>query len=166
MHCHHVVCLSVLRSLVGDNPGSKTNASSFRVLTVHSMSRRKTIPSLTHVEPHVSPSCPWCFCLLICSRFNSGCKRCPGHSWVNFTFSLFRSAAAPLRQGTPPPPSKCLPTRAPYMFEDTRICNRKDNPPLWSAKSGFFLMFISNYKLFSYGRFTLSVSAGQTYFFR
>lgn len=51
-------------------------------------------------------------------------------------------------------------------LEETQICNRKDDPPLWSARSGFFLLFISNYKLFSYRSFTFSVSAGQIYFSR
>lgn len=65
----------------------------------------------------------------------------------------------------PTPSPKCLPTHTPE-YEDTRICNRKDNPPLWSARSGFFIMFISNDKLFSYMTFSFSASAGQIYFFR
>lgn len=175
MHCHHVD--SVLCSLVGDNPASHTNASIFRLLLVHSMSCSHDIHVLNLMSRLNVPRCFRFFVYhVIC--FNGGCKRRAGHSWVTFTFSMFRSAAAPLRQlwshtleqqHHPPPPSppKCLPAHpTPYAFEDTRICNRKDNPPLWSARNGFFLMFISNYKLFSYSRFTFSVSAGQIYFFR
>lgn len=61
---------------------------------VHSVSHRKTVPLLTRVEPHVSPSCPLMRLFFFFLTFEiRACRR------VTRSFSVFRSAAAPLRQG-------------------------------------------------------------------
>lgn len=140
---------------------------------MHLMSRRNAIPSLTRAERLSLMSCVGVLQnparlreLLYPSPYMV--HRSPR---VYFHIQCIQNHCcySPLRQGQLP--SHTLKRRlqtSPHsaQFEETQICNRKDNPPLWSTRCGFFLLFISNYKLFSYRSFTFSVSAGQIYFSR
>lgn len=175
MRRHHVVRVYVLRSLAGDNPGSNTKAAASECLWCNQCHVEK-LSHCSHVLNLMSRlHVPWCVFFFffwhlkleraavlrdhsVCSDLlllHSDRDSCEAtHSNSNPPYTHTQNICLPC---SPPPP---------LAFEDTRLCNRKDNPPLWSARSGFFLMFIFNNGLFSYRSFTFSVSTGHIYFFR